>query len=89
VTAPGRREQEPDDEPPGSLRRERTGAVVELSVQDQVVSTGEGSPLALALAVVQFLHEQFDAEVIAMDLISAEQGEIRVRVRPRTASRDR
>jgi hypothetical protein len=73
------------------VRRERNGAVVELSVQDQVVSTAERSPLGLALAVVQFLHEQFDAEVVATDLISPEQGEIRVRVRvrPRTASRDR
>lgn len=61
--------------------------MVELSVLDEVVSIEEGSPLVVALAVVQDLQEQFDAEVISADMVSAERGEIMVRVRPRTASR--
>jgi hypothetical protein len=63
--------------------------LVELSVLDELVSIEGGSPLVVALAVVQILHEQFDAEVVGADLVSPERGEIRVRVRPRIASRDR
>lgn len=44
------------------------------------------SPLALALALVAAVNEQFDAEVTSVDMVSAEKGEIRIRVRPRSAS---
>jgi hypothetical protein len=41
------------------------------------------APLALALAVVEALNQQFDAEVVSVDLLSPQWGEIRVRVRAR------
>jgi hypothetical protein len=42
-----------------------------------------GSPLALALAVVQMLNEQFETEVSSADILSSGRVKLGVRLRPR------